>query len=73
MKQMASKLTNADEGLLKGTRHLIHDRNPWFTDSFRRILIEAGVRTAKLPPRSPDLNVYAGGLFGPSGRGACLG
>ncbi len=31
MKQIARKLTDADEGFLNGTRYLIHDRDPLFT------------------------------------------
>ena len=38
MKQIARNLTDCDEGFLNGSRHLIHDRDPLFTRSFRAIL-----------------------------------
>ncbi len=59
MKQIARNLTDADEGFLKGARHLIHDRDPLFTETFRGVLGSSGVQTLKLPSRSPDLNAYA--------------
>lgn len=59
VKQLARNLTDAEEGFLVGTRYLIHDRDPLFTDDFRRILRCSGVRTVKLPAQSPDLNAYA--------------
>ena len=42
-----------------GARYLIHDRDPLFTDAFRELLKLSGVKTVKLPARSPDLNAYA--------------
>ena len=42
-----------------GARYLIHDRDPLFTDAFRDLLKVSGVKTVKLPARSPDLNAYA--------------
>ncbi len=59
MKQIARNLTDADDGFLNGARYLIHDRDPLFTEAFREILGSSGVRTVKLPARSPDLNAYA--------------
>ena len=59
MNQMARNLTDVDSGFLKGTRYLIHDRDPLFTEGFRKILKPTGVKTVKLPARSPDLNAYA--------------
>jgi putative transposase len=47
------------DGFLNGTRHLIHDRDPLFTSSFRDILRSSGVETVKLPARSPNLNAFA--------------
>ena len=45
MKQMARGLTDCDSGFLVGYRYLIHDR--------------AGVKTIRLPRRSPNLNAFA--------------
>ena len=59
MKQIARNLTDAEDGFLNGARYLIHDRDPLFTDAFRELLKLSGVKTVKLPARSPDLNAYA--------------
>jgi hypothetical protein len=47
------------EGILKGKRYLIHDRDPLFTPEFLKILAAVGVESVKLPPLSPNLNAYA--------------
>jgi putative transposase len=59
MMQIGRNLTDVDDGALAGTRYLIHDRDPLFTDAFRQVLKSAGVNTVKLPARSPNLNAYA--------------
>ena len=59
MSQIARNLTDCEEGFLNGSHHLIHDRDPLFTMSFREILKSSGVETVKLPARSPNLNAYA--------------
>ena len=59
MKQVARNLTDCDAGFLTGIRYLIHDRDPLFTEEFRQILKPSGVKTVKLPARSPNLNAYA--------------
>jgi transposase InsO family protein len=59
MRQVARNLTDASDGFLIGTRYLIHDRGPLFTNDFRMILRANGVKTIKLPAQSPDLNAYA--------------
>ena len=59
MKQVARNLIDADDGFLKRTRYLIHDRDPLFTERFREVLKPSGVKTVKLPARSPNLNAYA--------------
>ena len=57
--QCSRHLTDPSEGFLVGTRVLLHDRDPLFSDVFRATLAAAGVRTVRLPPRSPNLNAYA--------------
>jgi transposase InsO family protein len=47
------------DGLLAGKRYLIHDRDPSFTAEFLNILADSGMKSVKLPPRSPNLNAYA--------------
>lgn len=59
MSQIARNLTDCDTGFLMEARHLIHDRDPLFTTSFRSILKSSSVETVKLPARSPNLNAYA--------------
>jgi putative transposase len=59
MSQIARNLTDGDEGILNGKRYLIHDRDTLFTAEFLDILASAGVKSVKLPPRSPNLNAYA--------------
>ncbi len=59
MKQIVRNLTDADDGFLNGTRYLIHDRDPLFTEVFRELLKSSDVKTVKLPAQSPDLNAYA--------------
>jgi transposase InsO family protein len=71
MKQIARNLTDADDGFLNGARYLIHDRDPLFTEAFRELLKSSGVKTLKLPVRSPDLNAYAE-RFVRSIRSECL-
>jgi putative transposase len=59
MLQYARNLTDAQDGFLKGKRVLIHDRDPLYTNKFRETLWAAGVRSLKLPKRSPNLNALA--------------
>ena len=59
MSQIGRNLTDAVDGILRGKRYLIHDRDPLFTSEFLQIVAETGVQSVKLPPRSPNLNAYA--------------
>ena len=59
MTQIARNLTDDGDGFLVGKKYLIHDRNPLFTQEFQETLAAAGVKTVRLPPRSPNLNAYA--------------
>ena len=59
MSQIARNLTDANAGILTGKRYLIHDRDPLFTTDFLVMLADVGVKSVKLPPRSPNLNAYA--------------
>jgi transposase InsO family protein len=58
MKQMAQNLTDACDGPLLGTRYLLMDRDARFSAAFRSILGDAGVKSARLPARSPSLNAH---------------
>ena len=59
MMQIARGLTDAVDGFLIGKTHIILDRDPLFTEAFRRMLVESGVTPTCLPPRSPNLNAHA--------------
>jgi putative transposase len=59
MSQIGRNVTGGDEGILTGKRYLIHDRDPLFTREFLNTLSDAGVKSVKLPPRTPNLNAYA--------------
>jgi transposase InsO family protein len=59
MKQIARNLTDAEDGILHGKRYLIHDRDPLFTEEFLELIASTGVKSVKLPPRSPNLNAHA--------------
>jgi hypothetical protein len=59
MDQVARNLCDDGDGFLNGKRYLIHDRDPLFTTAFLATLATSGVKSVKLPPRSPNLNTYA--------------
>ena len=59
MVRIARTITDCEEGVMKGNRYLIHDRDPLFTADFLDTLNQSGVQSVKLPPRSPNLNAYA--------------
>jgi putative transposase len=59
MKQVARNLTDCVDGFVRDAKYLIHDRDPLFCRAFRDILKYSGVKTVKLPPKSPNLNPYA--------------
>ena len=59
MDQIGRNLTDAVDGILKGKRYLIHDRDPLFTSEFLKLVRGTGVMSVKLPARSPNLNAYA--------------
>jgi putative transposase len=70
MAPVARNLSDDVEGFLMGKRHLIHDRDPLHTAEFLGTLGSAGVKSVKLPPRSPNLNARA--AFGPECRSRSL-
>ena len=59
MDQIGRNLTDAVDGILKGKRYLIHDRDPLFTSEFLKVVGGSGAVSVKLPARSPNLNAYA--------------
>jgi len=59
MKQIARNLTDCLDGFLTEYKYLIHDRGPQFSKAFKMILGGGGVKTIRLPRRSPNLNSFA--------------
>ena len=59
MTQVARNVTMADVGFLCSTRYSIHDRDSKFCESFQLTLEAVGIKTVKLPARSPNLNSFA--------------
>jgi len=59
MTPIARNLTDDVDGFFKGKRYLIHDRDPLYTREFLSMLVEQGIESVKLPPRSPNLNAHA--------------
>jgi hypothetical protein len=51
MTQIGRNLTDAVDGIVKGKRYLIHDRDPLFTGEFMDTIASVGVESVKLPPR----------------------
>jgi hypothetical protein len=59
MKQVARNLVDPVDGVLRGAKYLIHDRDPLFTKEFVAILEAAGVKSVKIPAQSPNCNPHA--------------
>ena len=59
IKQIARNVTDAEDGVLRGTRYLILDRDAKYSDEFRNALVREGIHLIRLPPRSPNLNAFA--------------
>jgi hypothetical protein len=72
MVQAAWRLTDAVDGFLAGHRVLICDRDAKWTDGFRRIVQDAGVKIVRTPVQAPNANAYAE-RFVRSIREECLG
>jgi hypothetical protein len=59
MEQNARCATQETWGHLHPCRYVLHDRDTKFCASFRSTLADGGVKTIRLPPRSPNLNAFA--------------
>jgi hypothetical protein len=64
-------MEDCGNGFLLGCCCLIHDRATLFTREFKEILESEGVKTVRLPARSPNLNFFAE-RFVRSIKGECL-
>jgi putative transposase len=56
--QVARNVTDAEGGFLRGKRYLLMDRDGEFSEAFRGTLEAVGVKPARLPARSPNLNAH---------------
>jgi len=59
MEQIARNLVDVVDGFLLGKRYVLTDRDPLYTEGFREILKQGGVKVLRLPPKSPNLNAFA--------------
>jgi putative transposase len=59
MEQIARNLVDVVDGFLLGKRYVLTDRDPLYTDGFREILKQSGVKVLRLPVKSPNLNAFA--------------
>ena len=57
--QLIRNATEAEDGFLRGTRRLMHDRDPRFSHNVRDTLVAGGGAPVRLPARSPNLNAFA--------------
>jgi hypothetical protein len=55
----ALNVTVPFDGILESKRCLLHDPDPLCTAEFFTILQGVGVKSVRLPPRSPNLNAHA--------------
>jgi len=58
-KQRFTSILHHVYDFLVGKRYVLIDRDPLYTEAFRRILGQGGVNAVKLPARSPNLNAFA--------------
>jgi putative transposase len=59
MKQIARNLLDPVDGFLRHATHLIHDRDPVFTEAWTVLLKTGGVTCVPIPARSPNCNPHA--------------
>ena len=56
MLQVARNASDAENGFLREKKYLLMDRDTKFSEAFRFILEQTGMKAVCLPPRSPNLN-----------------
>jgi putative transposase len=59
MKQIVRNLLDPADGLLRHATHLIHDRDPVFTEAWTALLQTGGVKCVPIPAQSPNCNPHA--------------
>jgi putative transposase len=71
MTQIARNLLDPVDGFLRHATHLIHDRDPLFTQAWTQTLESGGVHSVPIPASSPNCNPHAE-RFVRSVRSECL-
>ena len=56
MQQAARNLTDPDGHVLRDATHLIVDRDAKYTDEFKSLLWDSGVKCVPIPAQAPDCN-----------------
>jgi len=59
MKQVARNLVDPVDRFLRNASHLIHDRDPVFSEAWTALLETGGVTCVPIPARSPNCNPHA--------------
>jgi len=59
MEQVARNLVDVVDGFLLGKRYVLTGRDPLYTEGFREILKQGGMKVLRLPAKSPNLNAFA--------------
>ncbi|MHC4757268.1 MAG: integrase core domain-containing protein [Planctomycetota bacterium] len=59
MEQIARNMTDPFDGFCKDKRFVVMDRDPLFTEKFRKILSSSGVQPVRITTASPNLNPFA--------------
>ena len=59
MAQVTRNLTDPFDGVLRGTRFLILDRDSKFSAQFRRTIINAGIEVIRTAVNAPNMNAFA--------------
>ena len=71
MTQIARNLLDPVDGFLRHATHLVHDRDPLFTEAWTQMVASAGVEGVPIPASSRNCNPYAERLVR-SVRAECL-
>jgi hypothetical protein len=72
MKQIARNLLDPADGFPRYATHLVHDRDPVFTEPWTALLQTGGVKRVPIPAQSPNCNPHAE-RFVKTIRTECLG
>jgi len=59
MMQVARNLLDPVDGFLRNATHLIHDRDPLFTEAWTALLKSSGVKCVPIPAHSPNCTPHA--------------